>query len=210
MSTAALILNLLVSGLASGSFYRAGHFSWRLSWPFVVGSIPAAFLGGFVKVSASFYTIFLSAALIFAAFRLILTMTGGVHEKQERAMPPIVAGFIGAAIGLFSGIVGIGGGIILSPLLLLGRFAKAKEVAATSAVFILLNSFSSLLGRFLRTGLADSVPPLLYWTLFVCFAGGVLGSQAGARHFTSLGLRRVLAMVLFFASAKLLFQFVAN
>ena len=204
MSSAALILNILVSGLASWSFYKAGYFSWKLTWPFVVGSIPAAFLGGLIKIPAATYSVLLSLALALAAYRLLVAIPGNSNNEDERIIRPTIAVLVGAAIGLFSGMVGIGGGIILSPFLILGRFSKAKEAAATSAIFILLNSFAGLLGRAWRSGVSLSLPSILYGTLLASFIGGFLGSQIGAKRFTSIGLRRVLAAVLFLASAKLI------
>ena len=201
MASSALCLNLLVASLAFYSFYKARHFSWKLTWPFVIGSVPAAFLGGIIKVPPAFYDKLLAGALIFAGFRLMFDI-----EKSKEPMhqpPPLgVALPVGGAIGFLSGIVGVGGGIFLSPLLILFRWANPKTVAATSAFFIFVNSSSGLWGRCVRGGF--QMPPNLAGLLAVAFLGGIAGSTVGARHFSNIWLKRVLALVLWLAVIKLL------
>lgn len=200
MASSALCLNLLVAGLAFYSFYKAGYFSWRLTWPFVLTSIPAAFLGGLIKISPAVYDHLLAGALVIAGARLFLEAgkkTDGVfREPSLRVSFPV-----GGAIGFLSGIVGVGGGIFLSPLLILLRWGDAKKVAATSAVFIFVNSVSGLWGRCMRGGFV--MPSYLMILLFVAFFGGIAGSTVGARHFSNPWLKRVLALVLWLAVVKL-------
>ena len=201
MATSALCLNLLVAGIAFFSFYKAGYFSWELTWPFVLGSIPAAFLGGLIKISPVFYDRLLAGALIIAGIRLILD----VEKKTESVhrLPPLWISLpVGGAIGFLSGIVGVGGGIFLSPLLILFRWADPKKVAATSAFFILVNSASGLWGRCTRGGF--QMPSYLMGLLLVAFLGGVAGSRTGARRFSDFWLKRVLALVLWMAVVKLI------
>lgn len=201
MSASALCLNLLVSGLAIWNFCRAGHFSWHVLWPFLAGSIPAAFLGSLFKTSAAFYDLLLAAALFLAALRLLGSPSPA--QRPLRNPPPGIALGLGTAIGVFSGMVGIGGGIILSPLLLLCRWADAKQTAAASAVFIFLNSAAGLLGRVVTRRLIFEPSSILGGMVLACFLGGVLGSRLGANHFSNRVLRRVLAVVLLFAAVKL-------
>ncbi len=201
MATSALCLNLLVAGIAFFSFYKAGYFSWELTWPFVLGSIPAAFLGGLIKISPVFYDRLLAGALIIAGIRLILD----VEKKTESVhrLPPLWISLpAGGAIGFLSGIVGVGGGIFLSPLLILFRWADPKKVAATSAFFILVNSASGLWGRCARG--AFQMPSYIIALLLVAFFGGIAGSRIGARRFSNLWLKRVLALVLWMAVVKLI------
>ena len=201
MATSALCLNLFVAGASFYSFYKARYFSWKLTWPFVLGSIPAAFLGGFIKVPPASYDRLLAGALVFAGLRLILDIekkAGPAHD-----FPPLGVSLpAGGVIGFLSGIVGVGGGIFLSPLLILLRWADPKKVAATSAFFILVNSASGLWGRCMRG--AFQMPPYLMLLLLIALFGGIAGSRIGARRFSGLWLKRVLAFVLWMAVVKLI------
>ncbi len=203
MATTALMLNVLVAGIASISYIRAGHFSFRLFGPFAVISIPLAFVGGMIEVSAPLYYVLLAIALLVAAIRLFLSLSSAKDAEEVRRMPLAVSLPVGGGIGLLSGIVGIGGGIFLSPVMLLLKWATAKQTAATAAVFILMNSLAGLGGRAVRSDLY-LLPTIL--PLVAAFAGGLLGSYWGARRFSSLSLRRVLALVLAFAAAKLILK----
>ena len=147
MSASALALNVLVSSLAFYSFAKAGHFRWSSTWPLIMFSIPAAFLGGMIKVSSSVYALTLAVILMYAGWRL---WKGARAVPENQALKSIPFGFamlLGAGIGLVSGVVGIGGGIFLSPLLLFFRWANPKQAAATSACFILVNSIAGLGGQ---------------------------------------------------------------
>lgn len=201
MSTSALGLNLLVSGLSFRAYCKAHHFSWKLTYPFILTSIPAAFAGGLIKISASLYALLLAGVLLFAALRLLVDRddkTSGIAGG-----PPLWVSLVtGGLIGLLSGMVGFGGGIFLSPILLLFQWADPKKTAATSAFFILVNSVSGLLGRFMRGGLQFT--PHLSFLVLAAFLGGISGSQLGACHFSTPWLRRILALVLFLAAFKLL------
>lgn len=199
MSTSALLLNLFVAGTAWLMFWRAGHGSLSLLWPFVVLSVPAAFIGGWLPISAQTYRWLLAVCLLVAAVRLCLPSMRDGRRYQEP--PPVVALPVGGVIGLISGIVGVGGGIFLSPLMVLLRWADVKRTAATSAAFIVVNSLAGLAGR-LMTGrlVIGSLAPLV----ITAFAGGMVGSRLGANHFSGLWLRRLLAVVLVIAAGKLL------
>ena len=200
MATTALTLNLVVAGIGLIAFLRAGHFSGRLTWPFVTASVPAAFLGGLTRVSAHAYAVLLAFALIVAAWRLLMEWR---REELVSVKPPMLAVAlpVGGAIGWLSGVVGVGGGIFLSPLCLLRRWADVKQTAATSACFILVNSAAGLAGRLVHgTFEGGGLWPLL---LAAC-AGGVIGSRLGANHFSGRAPKRVLAAVLLVAALKLL------
>ncbi|MBM4169739.1 MAG: sulfite exporter TauE/SafE family protein [Ignavibacteria bacterium] len=203
MSSTALLLNVLVAGMGSYAFYRAGHFSFRLTWPFVVTSVPAAFIGGLISVSEKAYFFLLAVILLIAAYRMVIVVNGSAPEPDGSRTRLAVAWPVGGGIGLLSGIVGVGGGIFLSPLMILRKWAGAKQTAAVSAVFIVVNSMAGLGGRLVRGGLEFGS----LWPLVVAaFAGGWVGSHLGARRFSSLTLRRLLAVVLVIASGKLLLK----
>jgi uncharacterized protein len=199
----ALVLNLFVASIGTYQFWRAGHFRWRVFWPFALTSIPFAFYGGKVQLPTEAYKIVLGGVLCLAAIRLAVKL----KNDDNASDPPIVGGLlIGAAIGLLSGMVGVGGGIFLTPVLLLVRWSETKTAAAVSVLFILVNSFAGLLGNYLLgkgTHILDLPSEVWVW-IAAAVAGGVIGSRLGSHRFNSLTLRRVLAVVLLFAGVKLI------
>ena len=201
MSTSALILNLLVAGTAWLTFWRMGHGSWSELWPFVVSSIPAAFIGGWLAVSVQTYRLLLAGCLLVAAMRLSLpSLRGEIHCQ---APPLSVALPVGGVLGVVSGIVGVGGGIFLSPLMVLLRWADMKRTAAISAAFIVVNSLAGLAGRLITGRLLIGSLAL---PVIAALTGGIVGSRLGAKHFSGLWLRRLLAVVLVVAAGKLVFS----
>lgn len=198
MRPAALVLNLIVAGIAVVRFASAGHFRWRLFWPFAVTSIPFAFLGGSITLPEAAYKRVLGLVLLFAAYRLWRVFGKGESTKSA----PLLAAFAwGAAIGMLSGLTGVGGGIFLSPLLLLAHWAEPKPTAAVSAAFIWVNSFAGLLGK--PSSMAALPSGIALWAAAAA-VGGILGAGLGSRRLPSLALRRLLAVVLVVAGAKLL------
>jgi uncharacterized membrane protein YfcA len=195
----ALILNLFVASIATVQFYRSGYFSWRIFLPFAATSVPMAFVGGMIHLPTNIYKIILGAVLIFAAFRLAINLKG---DNEHREPPIIWALLIGAVIGLLSGLVGVGGGIFLTPVLLLAKWSETKTAAGVSALFILVNSISGLAGNIGQVG---NLPGTVWFWIAAAIAGGLLGSTLGSKRFNSLTLRRVLALVLMFAGIKLIF-----
>jgi hypothetical protein len=201
MAPSALVLNLLVAGLSFAAYHRAGHFHFQLLWPFLLTSIPAAFAGGWLSASPRVYSVLLAGALVVAALRLILADPRGQEEPLLHPPSLGVALPAGAGIGLVSGMIGVGGGIFLSPLMLLLRWADAKRTAAASAAFIWVNSLAGLYGHLARQPVEWSG---LMWLVGAAFAGGVLGSWLGARRLPGVWLCRILGVVLLLAAAKLL------
>lgn len=200
MATTALILNLFVAGTGTITFLQAGHFPLRLVLPFVLFSVPAAFLGGGLSVSSPVYHMLLAAALAFAAWRLVLPPLG--HPKETVRKPHwVIAAAAGVCIGLISGIVGVGGGIFLSPLMILLGWAGPKKTAAASAFFILVNSAAGLAGR-LASGQLTTGP--LFPLLLAAFFGGLIGSHLGAHRFSGSAIRQALAAVLLLAALKMI------
>jgi len=200
MRPTALLLNIFVSATAFIQYYRGGYFKWKLFWPFAITSVPAAFIGGMMTIDESIYKKILAVLLLFSVVRLIGFNMQPVSSKKEQNL--IASLLIGTVIGLFSGMIGIGGGIILSPLILLLRWADMKQTAAVSALFIFVNSLAGLAGLF-SNGVNFNVTMILM--LVIAFAGGFAGAYFGATKFNSVKLKYLLSVVLIIASIKLLF-----
>ena len=198
MKPSALVLNLCVSLIAFAQFARAGHFKWKLIWPFAVASVPCAFLGGRITLDPLLYKRILAVCIVISALRLLGVFASRTREAREVPIP--LALFIGAAIGMLSGMLGIGGGILLSPVLLLCAWADAKTAAATSAAFIFVNSAAGLVGMKTMTHVFD--PSMIVWSS-AAIGGGLLGSWIGARKAPEPRLRQALGVVLLLASVKL-------
>ena len=198
MKQTALLLNLGVSLMSFIAFYRQGYFKWNLFWPFALGSIPAAFLGARIPLTDSTYKQILGACLFLAVIRMVVTL----KESEPRKLNLGLGVLSGSVIGLLSGMIGIGGGIILSPLLLLFRWASLKEAAAISALFIFVNSVSGLAG--LKTWIPMDQSQMMYW-LVASLVGGFLGANWGAAIASNVKVKWILALVLIIASLKLFF-----
>jgi uncharacterized protein len=197
MRPSALVLNLFVSGIAFVSFYKAGYFKWKLLWPFALTSMPASYFGARLDINPSTYKVILGICLVIAVFRILYKSK---DSEEFNTLNIFIALILGLFLGVISGMIGIGGGIILSPLLLIFRWASVKEASAVSAIFIFLNSLSGLTGLFLKGFELD--PKISLWVLFAIL-GGIVGSYLGSRKFSIAGLKYVLASVLCFAAFKL-------
>ncbi|CAM3730240.1 sulfite exporter TauE/SafE family protein [Aquirufa aurantiipilula] len=201
MKPSALVMNLAVSLFSFIGFYRAGHFRLKLFWPFALASVPLAYLGGTMTLSDSIYKKILALCILISIFRLVFQFR---QEKEEIRPISITSGLIsGGAIGLLSGMIGIGGGIVLSPLMLLMRWATLKQTAAVSALFIFVNSLSGLFGQIQKGGI--QVTEHFQWAVAATVLGGLLGSYYGSQKFNVPTLRYLLALGLVIASAKLIF-----
>lgn len=197
ISTTALILNVGVSGIAFMAYRSVAPPRRMVLIPLLAGSLPMAFIGGRTHVSERLFTVVLCLALAAAAMRLLFSPKG---IGQVGNPNPVWLLGIGAAIGFVSGMIGVGGGIFLSPILLLARWATLKETAAISALFILLNSLSGLLARGPEIGPAlEAAGPFLV----VAMGGGVLGSYLASRRLPLAALRSALGVVLLVAAFKL-------
>jgi len=195
----ALALNILVSILTTWQFWRAGHFSWRLFWPFAVLATPLAFVGGYVSLPTHIFKVAVGVVLLLSALRL-LARPSADDVAHEPSRP--VALSVGGALGLLAGLTGTGGGIFLTPLLLFMRWARTKQAAATSAAFILANSLAGLSGNLTSTRIFPAVAIPLAGAALV---GGAVGSYYGARRFDHTVIKRILAVVLVIAGTKLIF-----
>lgn len=200
MRPTALAMNILVSTLVIYRFNRAGLINWNKIVPFILGSIPAAFIGGSLNIDTSTYSTLVGVVLLVVAVQLFFK--ANIVEKQLIKISPFIAVMAGASLGFLSGLTGTGGGIFLTPLLIFTGWAGAKQAAGLSAVFILANSVSGLLGNYSSF---QSLPPQLPIWLVVVAVGAFIGSYFGANRLPSAGLKRALALVLVIASGKLLF-----
>jgi uncharacterized protein len=200
MKPTALVLNLLVSSIGTVAFARAGAFSWRLFWPFALGAAPLAYFGGALTLPGVWYKPLVGVVLLVAAVRLL---SGKLTDRENPQPPPIwLSVLLGAGIGFLAGLTGTGGGIFLTPLLLLAGWSRAKEAAGTSVAFILVNSLAGLAGK--PSSLAQLPPQLWLWAL-AAVLGGSVGALLGSKRLPPPWLRRLLALVLLIAAAKLLF-----
>jgi len=200
MKPTALTLNILVALVATARFYRAGYFSWRVLLPFALSSIPFAFLGGWLKLPGAVYTKVVGLVLLFAAYRL-WRHAAAAAESESRPVPLPAAVALGAGIGLLSGITGVGGGIFLSPILLLAGWAETRQASGVAAAFILVNSAAGLAGHLASV---RYLPDSIYLWGLAAVVGGLLGTELGRRRLATATLRRVLSAVLVIAGLKML------
>lgn len=199
MRPTALVLNLLVASIATVRFARAGFFSWRLFWPFALGSIPLAFVGGAVTLPGHWYRTLVGIVLWVAAARLALNIA-----REKSAPPPVpIAVACGAGIGLLAGLTGTGGGIFLSPLLLFMGWAETRQTGGVAAAFILVNSAAGLAGN---PASLDHLPLQLPLWAGAAVIGGLIGTEIGSRRIGTPTFRRLLAGVLVVAGIKLVFS----
>jgi uncharacterized membrane protein YfcA len=196
---AALVLNILVACLGTWQFWRAGHFSWRLFWPFAVLAMPMAFIGGYTNLPAHTFKILVGIVLLLSAALFIFRPANDSVDREPKLIEAIP---VGGALGLLAGLTGTGGGIFLTPLLLLMRWARTKTVAATSALFILLNSVAGLLGNLSSTA---KLPSFAFILVGAAVIGGAAGSYFGSWRFNHVVIKRLLAVVLSIAGLKLIF-----
>jgi len=200
MKPTALLLNLFVSLTSFIQFYRGKHFNWKIFLPFALTSVPMAFVGGMISVDDYVYKKILGLLLIIPIVRFLFF--GNIKVEEIKKPNFLLSLIIGAAIGFLSGLIGIGGGIILSPVLLLLKWTDMKQTAAISAIFIFVNSLSGLAGQ-LQKGINFSTD--MYAYVAVAFVGGLCGAYFGSLKLNQNFLKYLLAIVLIIASYKLLF-----
>ncbi len=199
MRPTALVLNIIVATFASVRYARAGLFRWRTLWPFLLGAIPFAFIGGWVSLPGELYRPLVGGVLFLSAVRLLWPKE--LKSATQASDPPIVPAILcGAGIGLLSGLTGTGGGIFLSPLLLFLAWSPPKPASGVAAVFILCNSASGLLGNLTSVQSLPSNLPLYAAAVMV---GAVIGTTLGIRLSSPMVLK-ALGIVLLVASAKLI------
>jgi uncharacterized protein len=201
MKPTALTLNILVAIIATVKFYRAGRFSFELFWPFAATSIPAAFIGGALTLPAKWYDVIVGIALLYAAVWMF--RSAKTAAKVLVSPPPLAAALAcGLVIGLLSGLTGVGGGIFLSPLILMMGWAETRATSAVAAAFILVNSISGLLGHMSSISRLPSSLPI--WGVAVV-VGGWVGAEYGSKRLPTPVLRQLLSLVLVVAGLKMVF-----
>ncbi|MEY3894569.1 MAG: hypothetical protein RLZZ214_88 [Verrucomicrobiota bacterium] len=194
----ALVLNILVASVGTWQFWRAGYFSWSLFWPFALLAMPMAFVGGYLNLPTHVFKVLVGVVLLFSAARFFWRPADD-SVAREPSRPVAIS--LGAGLGLLSGLTGTGGGIFLTPLLLVMRWAKTKNAAAVSALFILVNSASGLLGNLSST---RRFPVFAIALALAAIIGGTAGSYYGSRRFDHARIKRLLAVVLLIAGLKLI------
>lgn len=199
MRPTALVLNILVASFTSFRFLRAGMFRWRVLWPFLVGAVPSAFIGGAIQLPGAFYRPIVGVVLLFGAARLL--WPGELGANREPRDPPIWGGVLGGAgIGLLSGLTGTGGGIFLSPVLLFMGWSATKTASGVAALFILCNSVAGLFGNL---SIVRALPADLPLFAAAVLLGALLGTAFGIRFAVPV-IQRALGLVLLIAGAKLI------
>ena len=197
---AALLCNIIVVTGGTYIFWRSGAIDVKKSWPFLCASVPLAFAGGFWQIEdVRFFFVLLGMALIVAS---VLLWVRPAPQARHHFRNPVLNAVLGGGIGFLSGLIGIGGGIFLSPILHLLNWAEPKKISALASLFILVNSISGLAGQLTQTGGFDwaFIAPLL----IAVFAGGQVGSRLGARTFNPTYIKRITALVIFMAAVKIL------
>ena len=201
----ALALNIVVASFVTFRFWRRGLISWRALLPFLIGSVPFAFLGGSLPISGALYKQLVGVVLIVAAVQLARTARKAAQADTGLVapqVPTLPAIGIGAGIGFLSGLTGTGGGIFLSPVLLIAGWAQMRAASGMAAAFILANSLSGLSGNLARLA---SLPPALPLWIGVVIVGAVIGAELGSRRAPTFRLREALSVVLVIAGGKLIF-----
>jgi uncharacterized protein len=201
MRPTALVLNLFVATIVVVRFARVGHLPWRSLIPLAIGSIPTAFIGGSIDLPSELYRFLVAAVLVFGAWRLA-TVPPPPDDENRPGVPWLPGIVTGAMIGLLAGLTGTGGGIFLTPLLVLAGWTGTRDAAGLSGSFILVNSTAGLAGLLTAGFVLPAELPL--WIGAVA-AGGLIGSWLGAARYSILNLRRALAFVLLLAAGKLVF-----
>jgi uncharacterized membrane protein YfcA len=200
MKPTALLLNLFVAAISFYHYAKTGNFKLKLFIVFAIASIPLAFLGGMLEVDAGIYKKVLAVLLVFAILKLL---NGFGKESEALQEIKIWQGLtVGGSIGFFSGLIGIGGGIILSPVILIMKWGRMKEAAAVSALFIWVNSAAGMGGQ-LVSGV--KIDPQAFVLVGIAVVGGFLGGYFGSKRLNNKGLRYILAVVLVAACVKLFF-----
>ena len=204
----ALICNIIVVSGNSINYSRAGNFNLRLLAPYLVGSVPFAFIGGSIIIEKELFEVLLFLVLSIAGVSLLIQNKSFEDRKIKYNQPSIyLSFFIGSLLGLVSGVVGIGGGIFLSPILFLLKAAPPKQIVTTASFFILINSISGVLGQLTKDIVYDQI--FNYWILFLAvFIGGQIGNFINLKIFSNRSLALVTACLVIFVAIRMGFKLI--
>ena len=199
----ALFCNVIVVSGNCFNYIKAGNVNFKILIPYLISSVPLAFIGGSLSIEKDFFEILLFIILAFAG-ALLLIKFKSFDEKIEtyKKIPKIIAILIGGSIGFISGVVGIGGGIFLSPILLLTRTDSAKNITTAASLFILINSISGLTGQFTKVSTINEI--YIYWPLFLLvLLGGQLGNFLNLKIFPNRMLVLVTSALVLFVAIRM-------
>ena len=202
----ALLCNIIVVSGNSLNFIRAGNHNLKLLLPFLIGSIPLAFLGGTLKIEKEIFEILLFLALSIAG--VLLLINNKAYEQKRLVIKKlnfIISLIIGSVLGLISGIIGIGGGIFLSPILFLLQAEKPKVIATTASLFILINSISGVFGQLSKENIINDL--INYWPLFISvMVGGFIGNFLNLKIFSNRVLTIMTSLLVIFVAIRMAFK----
>lgn len=197
-----LILNIVVATIASIKFLRAGYFDKKIFFSFIITSLPMAFIGGSITMNPQYFKLIAGLFLILSAFLLPIKEFMVKPHTFTKTMPLALGLIIGLVIGLISGLIGVGGGIFLSPIIILANWTTAKKASGISALFILCNSLAGLAGHI--SGLNKLSIHINYWVIAVVL-GGVVGTYLGTKKFNNRWIIGCMFIVLLTAGLKFVF-----
>lgn len=200
MKPVALTLNILVASIGLVKYLKAGRFSWPIFWPFALASIPFAYLGGLILLPSIYYKPIIGLVLIYTAYHFVMNAAKPDYKIKTPFMPVIL--LFGTVLGFFSGLVGVGGGIFLSPLLILLKWEDVKNVSGIAAAFVLVNSIAGLLG-FLSSKTPQLPEGLPIWAI-AAVIGGYIGAEYGCKRFGNSTIKNLLSLVLLVAGIKMI------
>ena len=202
----ALFCNIIVVTGNSINYVRAGNHNFRLLIPFLIGSIPLAYFGGTLIIDKEIFEILLFLVLSIAG--LLLLINNKSYEEKNlitKKLNSFISIFIGSVLGLISGIIGIGGGIFLSPILFLLKADKPKIIVTTASLFILINSISGILGHLSKENVLNEI--FLYWPLFLAvLIGGLFGNYLNLKIFSNRVLALMTSFLVIFVAFRMAFK----
>ena len=202
----ALLCNIVVVSSNVFLFYQQKELDCKKTIPLVILSVPFAFLGGYLKINQNFFFILLGFTLFFAAITMWFSKKISVSNKKKTKQNTFKNSSLGGVIGFISGVAGIGGGIFLAPILHLTNWDTTKKIAATASFFILVNSFSGLLGQYSNPNfnMDWKLTSILVFTVFI---GGQIGSRISNKYFSSIQLKKTTAIVIVLVSIRILWKY---
>jgi len=203
-----LACNVTVVSGNSWRFSRAGLIAWHKILPLILFSVPAAWAGGRLNISERLFIGLLAAALLMAGLRLLFSQKPKRDAVMTKDLPLWAGAFIGSAIGFYSGLVGIGGGIFLAPVLYAARWGTARQIAAACSLFILVNSLSGMAGQFMKlANNALAMQALEYWPFIpAVFIGGFIGSRTGVLKLPEIALKRLTGILILTVAMRLAYN----